>query len=62
MKAFYFEFIRLPPFVCQKFARENKIFTDSITGITKRLEFSAFFAFSCGDAGILKIPPMRQII
>jgi hypothetical protein len=27
--------------------------------ITKRLEFSAFFAFSCGYTGFLKVPPIH---
>ena len=29
--------------------------------ITKRLEFSAFFAFSCGDAGGLKVPRLFSV-
>jgi hypothetical protein len=43
MKAFDFEFIRLPPFVCQKFARANTIFTDRITNCTKTKTGTAGF-------------------
>ena len=49
-----------PPAASLRYVRRFQNWPQKNAEITKRLEFSVFFAFSCGDAGVLKIPHVAQ--